>query len=236
MKDKKDQSTARKRDVSQHISSSASLADEQRIKVLSPSMLVFKRFIRNHLAIAGAICILLMFLFSFVGGWLIPYGESQVFTEYVDMSKEYAGVTVNEEFRYAEAEGKTFPMAARAKFVFAVNKGDLTFESQGKTYSLENIGTDFFLITDLQEVANAGGPKNNMIVKIAEGFSPEANFEETFRRAITDGTASFDLNGVTYTVVNQKKFYYAFRSEKLAIASINVFDFASPDKIGRAHV
>ena len=46
-KDKKDQSTARKRDVSQHISSSAALADEQRIKVLSPSMLVFKRFIRK---------------------------------------------------------------------------------------------------------------------------------------------------------------------------------------------
>ena len=228
-KDKKDQSTARKRDVSQHISSSAALADEQRIKVLSPSMLVFKRFIRNHLAIAGAICILLMFLFSFVGGWLMPYGESQVFTEYVDMSKDYAGVTVNEEYRYVEADGRKLPMAARAKFVFAVNKGELTFESQGKNYILENIGTDFYLITDLQEVANAGGPKNNMIVKFVDGFVAEAGFEEAFRQAIADAAATFDHNGVTYTVVNQKKFYYAYRSEKLAVASINVFDFASPD-------
>ena len=176
IKDKKDPFTARKRDVWQHISSSEALADEQRIKVLSPSMLVFRRFIRNHLAIAGAICILVMFLFSFIGGWVMPYGESQVFTEYVDMSKDYAGVTVNEEYRYIEAEGKQFPMAARAKFVFAVNKGDATFESQGKTYSLASIGTDFFLVTDLQEVANAGGPKNKMIVKFSEGFVADAGF------------------------------------------------------------
>lgn len=44
------------------------LDDEQRIKVLSPSMLVFKRFIRNRLAITGSIFIIAMFLFSYVGG------------------------------------------------------------------------------------------------------------------------------------------------------------------------
>ncbi len=57
------------------------LDDEQRIKVLSPGMLVFKRFIRNKLAITGAIFIIGMFLFSFVGGWLMPYGESETFTK-----------------------------------------------------------------------------------------------------------------------------------------------------------
>lgn len=229
MKDKKGIFTAQKRDVSQHISSSVALDDEQRIKILSPSMLVFKRFIRNQLAIAGVVCIVAMFMFAFVGGWVMPYGESQIFTEYVDMSKDYAGVTANEEFRYTEAQGKELPMAARAKFIFAVNKGEKTFESQNKTYSLENIGTDFYLITDLQEVANAGGPKNNMIVKFAEGNAADAGFEDAFRQAIADKAKDFTFNGTTYTVVNQKKFYYAYRSENLAIASINVFDYANAE-------
>ena len=47
----------------EHISTSTSLDDEQRIKVLSPGMLVFKRFIRNRLAIVGFFIILFMFLF-----------------------------------------------------------------------------------------------------------------------------------------------------------------------------
>jgi len=64
------------------------LDDEQRVKILSPGMLVFKRFIRNKLAIIGSIVLLTMFLFAFIGGWLMPYGQKQVFTEYVDMSKD----------------------------------------------------------------------------------------------------------------------------------------------------
>ena len=41
------------------------LSDERRVKVMSPSMLVFKRFIRNKLAVIGFIILAFMFLFSF---------------------------------------------------------------------------------------------------------------------------------------------------------------------------
>ena len=43
------------------------LDDEQRVKVLSPSMLVLKRFIRNRLAITGLVILIVMFIFSFLG-------------------------------------------------------------------------------------------------------------------------------------------------------------------------
>ena len=36
-----------------HVSTSKALDDEQRVKVLSPGMLVAKRFFRNKLAVAG---------------------------------------------------------------------------------------------------------------------------------------------------------------------------------------
>ena len=42
------------------------LDDAQRVKVLSPGMLVAKRFFRNKLAIIGMVIIICMFLFSFL--------------------------------------------------------------------------------------------------------------------------------------------------------------------------
>ena len=53
--------------------------NEHRVRVLSPGMLVAKRFVRNKLAICGLVIIVCMFLFAFVGGLLNPYSQSQVF-------------------------------------------------------------------------------------------------------------------------------------------------------------
>ena len=55
------------------------LDDERRVKVLSPGQLVAKRFFRNKLAMAGLIILIVMFIFSFIGGMVSPYQESQVF-------------------------------------------------------------------------------------------------------------------------------------------------------------
>ena len=48
------------------------LDDARRIKVLSPSMMVFKRFVRNKLAIIGFIILMVMFVFSFIGPLFSP--------------------------------------------------------------------------------------------------------------------------------------------------------------------
>ena len=48
------------------------LDDARRVKVLSPSMMVFKRFVRNKLAIVGFIILVVMFTFSFVGPLFSP--------------------------------------------------------------------------------------------------------------------------------------------------------------------
>ena len=69
------------------------LDDTRRVRVLSPGMLVAKRFFRNRLAIIGMVIIIFMFLFSFLGGAIIPYGQSQVFYRTEEMKKDYAGAT-----------------------------------------------------------------------------------------------------------------------------------------------
>ena len=48
------------------------LDDGRRVKVLSPGMMVFKRFIRNRLAIVGICILVFMFVFSFLGGVISP--------------------------------------------------------------------------------------------------------------------------------------------------------------------
>ena len=45
-----------------------SLNDDRRVKVLSPGALVAKRFFRNRLAVVGLTMLVVMFVFSFIGG------------------------------------------------------------------------------------------------------------------------------------------------------------------------
>ena len=71
-----------KNENNEHISTSMALDDEQRVRILSPGMLVAKRFLRNRLAVIGLLIIVVMFIFSFVGGVISPYGEAQVFKIY----------------------------------------------------------------------------------------------------------------------------------------------------------
>ena len=58
------------------------LDDAARVKVLSPGMLVFKRFIRNKLAIVGSAILIVMFLFAFIGPYFYRYGQTEVFNTY----------------------------------------------------------------------------------------------------------------------------------------------------------
>lgn len=67
-----------------------SLNDDRRVKVLSPGALVAKRFFRNRLAVIGLVMLITMFIFSFIGGLIIPYGEDQQFYTYTYMDKEFA--------------------------------------------------------------------------------------------------------------------------------------------------
>ena len=77
-----------------------SLNDDRRVKVLSPGTLVAKRFFRNRLAVIGLSILVAMFLFSFLGGVISPYGQDEQFYTYTQMSKEYVGVTRNEAMRF----------------------------------------------------------------------------------------------------------------------------------------
>ena len=56
------------------------LAD--RVKVMSPGKLVAKRFFRSKLSIVGLVMLIALILFSFVGPFISPYGETERTGEY----------------------------------------------------------------------------------------------------------------------------------------------------------
>ena len=155
------------------------LDDEQRVRILSPGMLVFKRFIRNKLAIVGSGILLTMFLFAFIGGWLMPYGQKQVFTEYVDMSKDYAGVTVNTEYRYVESSPGIFPSVARAEFISAALNGGTNFSADGVDYQLQKLGDNYFIVYGLIAVDSTAGIPASELVTVTK-----KNLTRTFHRMI----------------------------------------------------
>ncbi len=94
-----------------------SLNDDRRVRTLSPGALVVKRFFRNRLAVVGLIMLVTMFIFSFLGGLLIPYGQDEQFYTYTYLEKEYVGVTQNNDLRYVVAEGQEFPTILQAQFL-----------------------------------------------------------------------------------------------------------------------
>ncbi len=123
-----------------------SLNDDRRVKVLSPGMMVAKRFFRNRLAMVGLFVLIAMFLFSFVGGLISPYDEDQLFYRTTILKKQYASATENLEYRFSTAPGQSFNGMAQAWFLDAESKGLTAFESDRKTYRYDAEGNDFCII------------------------------------------------------------------------------------------
>ena len=120
-----------------------SLNDDRRVKVLSPGAMVAKRFFRNRLAVTGLAILVFMFIFSFIGGMISPYEEDQVFYRVDYQNKEYAGVTINEEMRFASANTEVaFDSIVQAQTVLALQKNAESFDWRDVTYTVTEEGKD----------------------------------------------------------------------------------------------
>ena len=124
-----------------------SLNDDRRVKVLSPGALVAKRFFRNRLAVVGLSILVFMFVFSFIGGLLSPYGEDEFFYREDQINKEFAVVTENSDFRYMAKDSSLFGSPVQAQTMLAIQKNNETFSYGGNNYTLTPEGTDFYSVS-----------------------------------------------------------------------------------------
>lgn len=173
-----------------------SLNDDRRVKVLTPGAMVAKRFFRNRLAVLGMIMLIAMFLFSFIGGLISPYGQDQQFYTYEFQKKEYAGVVRNNDFRYIAADGQEFGSVLQAQFLLASNQGKDSFEYKDVSYELTAEGADLYSISSdgtllaiaYKDIVNAEGADLSFEVKFGA------------LKAYTNGEAAFTAGGADYTL------------------------------------
>ena len=175
-----------------------SLNDDRRVKTLSPWRLVAKRFIRNRVAVTGLVVLIFMFLFSYLGGVLMPYRQDEIFYRYDSAQKRYAAVTENRELRYITAEGEDFSSVAKAKFVSALNNNNTTFSANGLTYTYEKEGEDFYSISlDGRLIAFAS---KDIVSSSTGNEALPFGLQFGLLKAISEKQASFEWDGNTYTV------------------------------------
>lgn len=211
-------------ELNEYVSASTALDDEQRVKVLSPGMLVAKRFIRNKLAMIGLVILIFMFIFSFVGGQISPYGEAEVFRTTEVVLKDYAGATYSDEYLYTEQEGLKLPSAAISQFILAVNKKQDTFEAKGIQYSLIEEGQDFYRISGVSEIGTALTLRGiSSYTETLEGSLTDA-IKAGYEAAVKDGLSEFEVNGIVYLITKIGKENSIGTVQDIALATKRIFN------------
>lgn len=201
------------------------LDDQRRIKVLSPGMLVAKRFFRNKLALVGLVILVIMFIFSFVGPILSPYTETQVFYTENEIAKDYAGAIINTELRYTVVEGQEFGALARANFLLALGEQQPTFTANNIEYSYVEETEGTYRILQLERVAE---DLLGQLILVPGKTIPEG-LEEAYLTAKAAEQSMFELDGVTYHITVQGRKSFVSTEQNVALASLLVFDPYNPE-------
>lgn len=214
--------------ISEHISRSNSLDDEQRIKMLSPAMLVAKRFFRNKLAIIGLMIILAMFLFSFIGGWIHPYEETRIFYKKEIEVTTYASASINQNIYEEVKDGNIFTAMNKAAFILAYQDEEHTFSTKinnvDTIFVIKEINEDtqvLFLSTD---VVRANIVLNEYFYESVGDFVLTDAFESIIRKAIEEGVGSLEYNGVEYFIEATRRELFIRSGEEYVILTKNIYD------------
>ena len=213
------------------------LDDARRVKVLSPGMLVFKRFIRNKLAVVGIIILVVMFLFSFVGPIFSPYTIAQIFTKDVEEPGKYATGKFNTDPRLV-GEDSTSMQSAVLKTLASTKVGgnnasynlkagqEISFDVKGEPYTLRVINPD-----SKKPTVGIFGAKLIATIKmegdmLADTSVVDEGFEAALRAHFDSNSkeTKFDYNGTTvYAEISKiERKYYIASDEPVSLASFNI--------------
>lgn len=173
-----------------------SLNDDRRVKTLSPGALIAKRFFRNRLAVIGLVMLAAMFVFSFIGGIVSPYGQDEQFFTYMDQSHQYAGVTENTTLRYTVADGESFGSILQAQMTLAAKAGQDSFSYNGATYGIDTVGEGVYVAT--QGGRNIAVASAYVVNAPDGGAAPTFEFTLAALTAHANGEATFEADGATY--------------------------------------
>ena len=190
------------------------LDDVTRVKVLSPGRQVFKRFIRNRLAVFGTILLIIMFVFSFLGPLVYPYGQKQIFYKYDYQNVDYALAKENDTYNgYAVDADVTLSATAKN----SMNSNIKRMAAAGQTeyyflddamYTVQELGESVYTLgrLDAEQVCTFGdttyfvGTYSVMDKAVKYAIDPlGAEFDAAAAKNCKGTGGEFELDGVLYT-------------------------------------
>ena len=194
MKEQLEKETTSGLDSSKENKEQFSLNDDRRVKVLSPGAMVAKRFFRNRLAVTGLGILIFMFIFSFVGGMVSPYGEDEVFYRVDYQKKEFAGVVESNELRFVSAGAEIpFDGVVQAQSMLAIQKKSDTFSWDGMDYTVVAEGEDLYSIYAKNTLI--GVAYKAIISPVESGSKIPFELQYNALKAFANGEGSFTADG-----------------------------------------
>ena len=175
-----------------------SLNDDRRVKVLSPGMLVAKRFIRNRMAVTGLVILIFMFVFSFIGGLVSPYGQDQFFYTDKTIRKSFGEAKENTEFRYGSNSDELFGLTAQAKAMLAIQQGKDSFNFSNHNYTMNKVSDEMFTVSC--DGVMVGYAAKDMVNANAADQKLSFEFNYQALTAYATGAKEFTADGVTYAL------------------------------------
>ena len=174
------------------------LDDAARVKVMSPSQLVFKRFIRNKLAVVGFIILAVMFLFAFVGPIFTPYREDEQFNYDSKEFLVFAEFKMANDYVYYLEPNSTYTnsLARRATAQLSGMTTDCkllkyTASQTEEKYIAKKLGTGSYLICSGEEIATYNRSSLNEYTRTSDNAVEDAIFNEMVANVNSKGTCYF---------------------------------------------
>ncbi|MBR6038856.1 MAG: ABC transporter permease [Clostridia bacterium] len=194
------------------------LDDVSRVKVLSPGRKVFKRFIKNRLAVFGTTLLVIMFILSFLGPIFYPYGQKDIFYRYDTLNTNYASVKDNTTFETNEVDpsvevesGVNRKMTTNIKAMNADGKQTLFVEGMNAVYEIEKNSDELYTLNgfaDSKKIAVFGSNLAEIgsfdgIAKTLKYNDPSVDLGEAFVEALKTNckgnkSGEFEFEGTTY--------------------------------------
>ena len=168
-----------------------------------------------------------MFLFSFLGAELSPYGYQELFYTTEERLQDFGGIQKNEDLRFLVKENVDYSSGARAYMLKALGEGKNSYKYGDKVYDIESLSDRVYLIHSASEVASIMQlGKKHMFVADEE---VPAELEAAAMEAIERGQSEIDVAGQIYTIESSGREHKIYSTLPIALASYNVVNFDNPE-------
>lgn len=222
------------------------LDDVARVKVLSPGRQVFKRFIRNRLAVFGSILLIIMFVFSFIGPIFYHCGQKEIFYKYDSQNINYAlAKEITSYTGYSLSSDISVPRSIStsvnsvAKSLIEADEDLAVITSDDGAFLLRRVNDDVFTLAQMSGSRVASVGEGSTLIGTYDMIGGTISFTGQEIEGLVDAlTKNFNRTGGSFTYEGVRYSYEKDVAKSYNIYSemdgVVVFDSSLPESFSDA--